>query len=50
MGNILIKNKWFFCKLNKISPHPLALPTSTSFTDSIGSISPQKNNNVDQDQ
>lgn len=50
MGNILIKNKWFFCKLNKITPEPLALTTSTSFTDSIGSISPQKNNNVDQDQ
>lgn len=46
MGNILIKNKCLFFKLNKITPEPLALTSSTSFIDSIGSISPQKNNNV----
>lgn len=50
MGNILIKNKWLFCKFNKVIPEPLALTSSTSFIDSIGSITPQKNDNVSLDQ
>lgn len=50
MGNIIIKQiELFFCKLNKITPEPLALTSSTSFANSIGSITPQKNDNVNLD-